>query len=442
MGILGRKLTLALLATSLFGVVLVAVFTRWMTQREFDRLTLEEARVEFVDRAQMYYQQHGSWQGVESVFPLYESGQEPPPPPFALADEGGRILIGAGQLRVGQHAPQDLLDKAIPIEVRGHMVGRVITVNLPPPRTVADDQFLARVDQAVLVAAIGTILVGLGISVVLARTLTRPIHELTSAARHIAAGDLQQEVDVHTRDELGELASAFNRMSADLDRASTLRRQMTSDIAHELRTPLTVIHGHLEGLRDGVLKPSAERIDVLYAEVENLMRLVEDLRTLSLADAGALPLYRHPTDPIDLLKRAVAAFTPQAQEQGISIELLTESLSREVNVDPQRLEQVLGNLLSNSLSNTPPGGRIQLSANAKATSVVLKVQDNGVGIPAEELSRVFDRFHRVKTSQGQEGRGTGLGLSIAKSIIEAHGGTIEVESTLGEGTTIQITLPA
>jgi signal transduction histidine kinase len=248
-------------------------------------------------------------------------------------------------------------------------------------------------------------------------------------------------VDVGTKDELGELASAFNQMSADLDRADALRQQMTADIAHELRTPLTVIHGHLEGLRDGVLKSSPERIDVLYTETEQLMRLVEDLRTLSLADAGALPLYRHPTDPVDLLERAVVAFTPQAQQQGISIQLLPDRTLPKVNVDPQRMGQVLGNLLNNALSNTPREGRIELYATANASRVVLKVQDNGKGIPSEELFRVFDRFFRVESSRGKEGVGTGLGLSIAKSIVEAHDGTIEVESALGEGTAIQISLP-
>lgn len=441
MGKLSRKLFVALLVTSFSGVIMVAAFTRWMTQREFDWLTLEEARSVFVEQAQIYYEEHGNWQGVERVFPHYEAGGEQPPPPFALADDRGRILIAAGPLRIGQRLRQQEIDQGVSIEVQGRQVGTVITVDLPQPRTDRDDQFLARVDHAVIGAAVGTALLGLIISLVMARSLTQPIRELTVAARRIAVGDLQQEVDVSTKDELGELASSFNQMSADLDRANLLRQQMTADIAHELGTPLTVIHGHLEGLRDGVLNSSPERIDVLYAEVEQLMRLVEDLRTLSLADAGELPLYRHPTDPIELLEKTAVAFTPQAQEQGIAIHVITQASLPSVDVDPQRMGQVLGNLLTNALNNTPRGGEIELNAAASSSAVVLKVKDTGRGIPSEELSRIFDRFYRADRSHDKEGGGTGLGLAIVKSIVEAHNGTIEVTSASGEGTIVLISLP-
>jgi two-component system sensor histidine kinase BaeS len=258
----------------------------------------------------------------------------------------------------------------------------------------------------------------------------------------MARGELEQQVPIRSQDELGELAASFNRMSADLARANELRRQMTADIAHDLRTPLTVISGYLESLRDGVLKPSPTRFEVMYDEAQHLKRLVEDLRTLSLAEAGELTLNRQLVAPQALLERTAAAYRHLAEQQNIALQVKADPALPEIRVDPERMAQVLGNLVSNALRHTPDGGQIVLSAQHQAGDVQLMVQDSGEGIAPQALPRIFDRFYRGdEARQAHEGE-SGLGLAIAKSIVQLHGGTISVESTLGEWTTFVISLRA
>jgi len=216
---------------------------------------------------------------------------------------------------------------------------------------------------------------------------------------------------------------------------------MTADIAHDLRTPLTVISGYTESLRDGVLKPTPARFETMYNKVQQLKRLVEDLRTLSLADAGELALNREPVSPWTLLEQSAAAYQHLAERQNISLQVRTGPQLPEINADPERMAQVFGNLVGNALRYTPDGGRIVLSAQRRARAVHLNVQDNGKGIAPDDLPHVFDRFYRGDTSRQQQNGESGLGLAIAKAIVEMHGGEISVESELGSGTTFTIVLP-
>jgi signal transduction histidine kinase len=282
----------------------------------------------------------------------------------------------------------------------------------------------------------------------LARTISRPVREITAATKLIAQGELGHQVPVRGKDELGELAASFNRMSADLSQSTELRRQMTADIAHELRTPLSVILGYTEALSDGKLDGTPETFDILHDEAQHLGRLVDDLRTLSLADAGELSLNRRPVHPQALLDRAASAYAAQAQGQNVSLQVETQQNLPQVEVDPDRMAQVLGNLVSNALRFTPEGGEILLSAEKRAgriaerlDSLFIYVRDNGAGIALEDLPHIFDRFYKADISRQPEQGESGLGLAIAKSIVELHGGAISADSTLGAGTTFTVQLP-
>jgi signal transduction histidine kinase len=240
---------------------------------------------------------------------------------------------------------------------------------------------------------------------------------------------------------LGQLAQAFNQMSAAVARANQLRRQMTADIAHDLRTPLSVISGYLEAIRDGELAPTPTRLEAIYAEAQQLNRLVADLRTLSLADAGELSLNRQPVSVPELLARVATAYTHQAGQRQVSLSVQVAGDLPAINADPDRLVQVLGNLVSNALRYTLVGGQITLgAAQPQAGQVRLWVQDTGRGISAAELPHIFHRFYRTDKARQQTEGESGLGLAIAKAIVEAHGGTIAVESEPGQGTTFMILL--
>jgi signal transduction histidine kinase len=466
---LAFKLVLAFLLVSLTGAALTAIFARWATYQEFDRLILEQAQENFVSDAATYYQANGSWQGVGEHFyrnipaPAPQTqpsnhlgpGGQPPPlraedrgqqdrPPtpyvFAVADQDGYVVMPAGPYRFGDQVPVDELAQSIEIEVDGQVVGIALATGESPELASQEQHYLTRTNRASLYAALAAILVALVLGIILAHRLTRPLRELTTATQAMAQGDLEQQVPVRSQDELGELAVAFNQMSADLAHANELRRQTTADIAHDLRTPLTVMSGYLEALRDGVLEPSPDRFETMHQEAQHLRRLVEDLRTLSLADAGELTLNREPVPPQVVLEQAAATYRHQAEQQEIDLHVQLDPNLPAIKVDSDRMAQVLGNLVSNALRHTPPGGQILLTATQQGKAVLLSVQDTGAGIAPDELPCIFDRFHPGdQTRQTHEGE-SGLGLAIAKSIVELHGGTISVASILGQGTTFTIAL--
>jgi len=463
---LSMKLMLAFLAVSLTGAVLASVLARWITVQEFNRLVMAQAQSNFLGEVTTYYQTHGSWLGVTDYFrqkaqsaqplprPANTDNPQPPPQngsgarqapivPIILTDPNGFVIHPVPPYRAGDHIPPEQLAQGIPVTTNGQMVGTILAIGSAPPLSEPEQQYLDRTNQALLLSAVGATALALLLSGVLARTLTKPMRELTGAIRATAKGRLGIAVPVRSRDEIGELTAAFNQMSADLAHSNQLRRQMTADIAHDLRTPLTVIGGYIESLRDGVLKPNPARLDVMHQEVQQLQRLVEDLRTLSLADAGELKLNRQRIAPQALLEQTAATFRQQAGQKSIALQVTAEPGLPDIAVDEIRMAQVLGNLVSNALRYTPNGGRIVLSARRQAEHVVLSVEDNGAGIAPEALPHVFERFYRADPSRQQSESESGLGLAIAKSLVEAHGGTIAVASDgIGQGSTFSARFPA
>jgi signal transduction histidine kinase len=451
------KLVLAFLLVGLVGVALVAVLSRVITVREFGRFNQEQAISNFSADITGYYQTHASWNGVhahmEQLNRLDRQPQQPggqpsppqgqgqrPPPRFGLADTNNRILLPAGSFRAGDRLPPSVANRGTPLLVDGQQVGTIFETDAPPPLDPLAQQYLSRTNQALLIAAAVAVMLALVIGVVLARTLTRPLRELTHATEAMARGQLEQQVPVRSRDELGQLAESFNRMSADLAAATHLRRQMTADIAHDLRTPLTVITGYLEALRDGDLSPTAARFEAMHTEAQHLKRLIDDLRLLSLADAGELTLNLQPIDPAGVLATVAAAYQHQAAQQQVALRIEADDSLPPLQADPERLAQALKNLVGNALRYTPAGGQITLTAHNHGADLRLQVIDTGSGIDPAALPHIFNRFYRADSSRQQSDGESGLGLAIAKAIIEAHGGQISVSSGQGQGTTFTIAL--
>jgi signal transduction histidine kinase len=429
--------------------------TRMFTRYEEDRRMFHHQRLERL--LTQHYAQNENWSGVQSVIERMGqiAGER-----VILASEAGQIVADSAGELVGQSVGGDWDTPAAQILHHGKEVGVLYTdfrgwdvdpgkvlpdsvrVRPPPPPGVEPESmvFLASVNRTLLliavVAGLGAVLLILGLS----RRILAPVEALTVAVRRMEAGDLSQRVEVTSQDEIGELAQAFNSMADGLARLEELRCNMVTDVAHELRTPLSNIRGYLEALQDGVVEPERHIIDSLHEEAMLLHHLVDDLQELSLAEAGHLKLERQPVALADIVDRAVEAVRPRAEAEEIRLQVdLPEDLL--VDVDPQRIGQVLRNLLENALLHTLPGGEIAVAARTGGQWVEVSVRDTGSGITAEDLPYVFERFYRADKSRSRATGGAGLGLAIARQLVEAHGGRIWVESTQGEGTTFTFALP-
>lgn len=442
------KLTLAFLFVGVVGALLMAIVVRRQTQTEFGQFVADRSVFETAARLEEWYAFSGSWAAVENWFSNDRNrprGERRDPPPVTLVDETGRVVFAGWRYKPGDQLSRSDLQNGVVLQNDGDPIGVLLFPPQPAvPRATLDaveDAFITRVGRAIFVSAIAAILLALVMGVLLARTISRPVRELTTATRRLADGDLGQQVPVRTQDELGELADSFNQMSTDLAQSTRMRRQMTADIAHDLRTPLSVILGYTEALSDGKLNGSPQIYSVLHKEAGHLNHLVDDLRTLSLADAGELTLVQRATPAKGLLEQTALAYLPLATEQGVTLRVEASEGLPALNVDPERVTQVLGNLVSNALRHTEAGGEVLLSAESTPPSTVtLTVRDTGVGIKPDDLPHIFSRFYRGDRARSQDGS-SGLGLAIAKSIVVAHGGEISAESTVGVGTAIRMKLP-
>jgi two-component system, OmpR family, sensor histidine kinase BaeS len=446
------KLTLAFLLVGLTGAVLVAIIVRQSTRAAFDQFLLNREQQTLVSFLYQYYQVNGDWEGVGTSL----VGIQAAPPRginggrdldrnwnrFVLVGENKFVILSANPEQIGKRVADRQLENSVPLVVDGKTAGWLL---LEPGQREwlpgsPEGVFLRRFNLAILLSALAAAALALILGGVLAFTLTRSLRELTEATVEIARGKFGQQVKVRSRDELGELATSFNQMSLDLERATQARRQMTSDIAHDLRSPLSVIGGYSEALSDGKLAGTPEVYETLYQETRHLNRLVEDLRTLSLADAGELPLVVQSIAPGELLKRVANSYRVKAESAKVALRLEIAPNLAEIEVDVERMAQVLGNLMSNALRYTPEGGEIVLSAVRAGDQTRLGVHDNGAGIAPDEIPYIFERSYRGDKARQQLEGESGLGLAIARSLVEAQGGTIGVESTLGEGTEFYILL--
>jgi len=268
------------------------------------------------------------------------------------------------------------------------------------------------------------------------RMLALPLGDLVDAAQRVEAGDLEPRVRPRGPRELRGLARAFNAMLDRLRQNELQRRQLLADVTHELRTPVAVLQGNLEAMVDGVYPADAEHLGPLVEETRLLSRLIDDLRTLSLAESGVLDLHREPTDLGVLVGEVIAAFRTQAEGGGVALRADVPDDVPLAEIDPLRVREVLTNLTANALRHTPRGGEVRIAVTAAMESLRFSVSDTGTGIAAEDLPHVFERFYKTADSTG-----SGLGLAIARNLVLAHGGEIEAESEAGHGTTIRFTLP-
>lgn len=470
MNVLSRlwvRITLAFTLVVLIAVAAIAILINLRTGaafREYIVLSGLQASGSGIEALATYYQQQGSWEGVDALLESGISitgpmGMPMPGMPMGrwgnrfggrldvqLANARGQVVYDSGGHATGRKLTAEELDSALPISASddGEVVGYLLLYFPGSWERVGElEQDFIQHMQKVLIA--GTALaVGLGLimGILLSRSLTAPLQRLAAAARAVAGGDLGRRVEEQGTVEVADVARAFNEMTSELERAERLRQNLVADVAHELRTPLSVLQGNLHAILDDVYPLDKAEIAHLYDETRLLSRLVDDLRELALADAGQLSINLGPTDITAVLKTAADNFEPVAESAGIQLALDLASNLPTVLADPDRVAQVLRNLFANALRHTPKGGRISVSVRAIGDAVAVSVTDSGEGISSEDLPHVFERFWRADRSRSRPEGGAGLGLAIARALVEAHGGEILAASEgPGKGSTFTFTLP-
>ncbi len=433
------RLLAAFVLVVLIAVSVVALVGAQNTSSEFNTFVQFSGRMQhrpLVMILTQYYAQHQSWAGAQDLLATNVGWMLER---MVVVDAQNIVVADSADTRLGQKFTPASTDLSFDIQVAGRTVGRMY-LNPSPEGTQLNIDFLQATTRGIVWAGLAASLVAVALSLLIARRITAPVSALTTAARKMAQGDLNQRVPANSSDEIGELGTAFNTMASSLARIDQLRRNLVADVAHELRTPLTSVLGSLEALRDGVVEPTPEFLDSAYEEGLLLKRLVDDLQELSLAEAGQIQLDRQPVVLVDIVDGAVRAVAELARSKKIALDAAVPPDVR-VEVDAARIGQVLRNLLTNALAFTAASGRVTITAQPASAWVELAVTDTGSGIAAEDLPFVFERFYRADKSRARATGGAGLGLAIARQWVEAHGGTIWVASEPGRGTTFTLTLP-
>ena len=454
---ISSKITLVLIIVSVIGAIFTAFFIQNRTKAEFDKFIRKQEQEKLTTSLITDYKLHGNWKNAPMIFQeIFPSmgphnmggGQQGNPQgisaPFILTSPDGKILDtspGHGGPKPGGNIPMEDVKKGIPLEVDDEIVGWLVPAPAQRPRNTIQEDFLGNVEKGLIISSIVTLLIALALGGILIQSFTRPIRDLAKATAKVADGELGYQVDIQSRDEIGDLAASFNNMSRDLQKADLSRKQMTADIAHDLRTPLTLLQGYTEVLSDGKMKGSSEIFQTMHRQAQHLSYLIDDLKTLSLLDSNELPFQIQNIDPGPILLGVETAFKPLAEAKHVQIRSKIDHDLPRVNLDPDRLNQILGNLITNSLDVLSDGGEINLSCKGEGNQLVIDVSDNGPGISDEDLPKIFDRSFR--TDQARTGYGSsGLGLAITRKLIQAQDGEITVNSTPDQGTEFTIRFPA
>lgn len=386
------------------------------------------------------WQNRGGMQGTNSMMHGMKMNQR-----IQVADAQGIVFYDSANQSGGSKWTAEAFTLADEIRVANQIVGYLLIEGGMMFSRADESRLVQRLNRAAIVAAAIGGGVGLLVAILLSITLGRPIRELTQAARQIRAGNLSQRVNVRGDDEIGLLARTFNQMAEALEKAEQTRRTMTADIAHELRNPLAVQRAHLEALIDGVYPLSVDSLQTILEQNHLLTRLVEDLRTLALAESGQLSLKKTIVGVEELITRISNTFQAQASERQIRLSIPDWPKDGvallDVNGDPMRLEQILGNLLSNALRYTPAGGEIKIGIEDAGEQVIIMVEDSGPGISEADLPYIFERFYRADRSRSRLEGGSGLGLAIARNLALAHGGWLEAANSPQGGAVFTLTLP-
>jgi len=365
----------------------------------------------------------------------------PPGDPFGAHLMRRLSLFDARKHLVAGHAHSPKNHTLEKITVNGETVGWLGLRKRERLSNPLNIGFMKQQFKAFYLIGIGIFLIAAIVSFLLARHLLAPIRKLIAGTRALASRKFETRIDVHTSDELGQLAADFNAMAQTLEKYEQRQQQWLSDISHELRTPLSILQGEIEAIQDGLRDMSSETLGSLHSEALSIGKIVNDLHDLSLAETGALYFKEEPVDPVQVLKDTLNLFKTRFTQHQIATEVLGDDSNATLAGDPDRLAQLFSNIFENTLSYAATPGTLKIRLERMQNSIVLSFEDSGPGVPEESVERLFDRLYRVDPSRNRKKHSSGLGLSICKKIVEAHKGNIKAENSPAGGLRIQIELP-
>ena len=432
---LGLRLALAFLAVALAAVALLAGLTAAFAAADVSNLARQqrgELAKAITAVAGAVWDRDNTWSGANTSAILDLAA--PTGTAVQIRDQAGGIVVTSTGFDV-----KDGAQSSLGIVVNGQRVGTALVRSTGSGLNAADRSLKTALLRAIAGAAGLAALLALLTGLAVARRITRPVTRLIAATRAMAGGDRTARVgEIRTAGELRELAAAFDQMAGTLDRQEQIRRNLVADVAHELRTPIAILQAGHEALLDGVAEPTPAELGSLRDEVLRLARMVDDLQTMAAADAAVLQLARERRNLAGIAGAAADSLARRFETAEVT--LVRELAQAPVLADARWLHQVVTNLLSNALKFTPAGGTVTIRTRQDGASAVLEVEDTGIGIPAAELPRVFDRFWRGKAAAATSG--SGIGLAVAAELVRAHGGTLTAASEPGEWTRLTLTLPS
>jgi two-component system, OmpR family, sensor histidine kinase BaeS len=405
-----------------------------------------------VIQVENYYQVNNSWDGIATLANTLQpgtmgmmGGKNGPRAQFTITDAALKVVWSSAGEQVGSTLAKDVKDNAVELKAADNtVIGYLLVSGKRALQPAEVSPLLNNLKTAVLRSGLIAGLLAIIIATIVANGLIRPVKLLTQAADSLAHGKLSTRVDLKGEDEISHLGNSFNVMAENLEAAETRKKALTADIAHELRSPLAVQKAQLEAMQDGIVPINQESLQTVVDQTNFLTRLVDDLRTLALVDAGELPLQIEDVELIKLSIQVVERFQLQAAQQEIMLLYTNSTNSEEIHIhaDPDRLTQIIGNLVTNALQHTGPGGYISVDVTKTKDTVSVAVKDNGRGIDEKDLPHLFERFYRGDKSRCRENSSsTGLGLSIARNLARVHGGELTAENNHDFGAKFILTLP-
>lgn len=417
---------------------------------------------ETVDDLEAYYDQHGSWDGVDSLLAgqmsmpmmgnttpgngLARGNQMGPGrrEPFTLTDANLVVVWSSNGESVGETIANQSKNNGIELTSNaGVTIGYLFVSGRTALQASEVSPLLATLRNTLIRVSLIATFLAILFAILFTNKLTKPINDLTSAAKTLSHGNLTVRVNEAGNDEIAVLGRSFNEMADSLQQSEERKKAMTADIAHELRSPLAVQRAQIEAMQDGIVPMTVESLQTVLDQTNFLARLVDDLRTLALVDAGELPLEKNEINLVELVGQVVDRFQPKAAQQSVDLRIDKLDVARELTIlaDSDRIVQIFSNLISNALHHTPKNGQIRLSISEDDANIICSVQDSGCGIKEEDLNHLFERFYRGDKSRSHEFSSTGLGLSIARNLARVHGGDLTAANAQEGGAVFTLTLP-